>query len=79
MIAAKDELPGIVVAVGAPGDLLASAGPQGSLTSDSTRRDGVVVGGDVGATVEAFLGGMAPAGARDGVAPADEPAASRSR
>jgi hypothetical protein len=56
MVADKDELPGIVVAFGAPGDLLHVAGPQGSLTSDSTRRDGVVVGGDVRATIGRFIG-----------------------
>ncbi len=51
MVAAKDDLRGIVVAVGAPDELLASVAPEGSLTSASTRRDGVVAGQDVQATI----------------------------
>ncbi len=57
MVAAKDELPGIVLAVGSPDELLESDDPEGSLTSDSTRRDGVVDGADLQATIEPFGGG----------------------
>ncbi len=46
----NDELAPIVMAVGAPQDLFPTSGPQGSLTSESTRRDGVVTSTDVGAT-----------------------------
>ena len=58
MVAAKDELRGIAMAVGSPDELLASVDPEGSLTSDSTRRDGVVVGQDVQATVSDHGGGV---------------------
>jgi hypothetical protein len=58
MVAAGDELRGVAMAVGAPAELLDSADPEGSLTSDSTRRDGVVVGQDVQATVSGFGGGV---------------------
>ena len=57
MIAAKDETYPIVLAIGPPEELLSGNGALGSLTSDSTHRDGVVVGADVGATVADFLGG----------------------
>jgi hypothetical protein len=60
MRAAKDELHPIVVAEGVPADLFPDAGPQGSLTSDSTRRDGVVTDLDVVPTVGAFGGVAAP-------------------
>lgn len=52
-----DELMPIVMAVGAPDTLFPDDGSQGSLTSDSTRRAGVVSGADVRATDVAFLGG----------------------
>lgn len=55
--ARKDELVGIAMASGPPSALLPSAGEPGSLTSVSTRRDGVVTGGDVRATLDAYLGG----------------------
>ena len=54
MRAAKDELHPIVMAQGAPSDLFPEGGPQGSLTSDSTRRDGVVTDLDVAPTIAAF-------------------------
>jgi hypothetical protein len=54
MVAAKDDIRGVAMAVGAPDELLASVDPEGSLTSDSTRRDGVVVGEDVLPTIDAF-------------------------
>jgi hypothetical protein len=60
MRADKDDLVGIVLAQGPPEELFTSDGPQGSLTSDSTRRDGVVTGGDVRATLDDFLGEAAP-------------------
>lgn len=44
---AIDRLVPVVFAVGAPGDLLAGDGPQRALTSDSTRREGIVVPDDV--------------------------------
>ena len=54
MRAARDELHPIVMAVGAPAELFpARSATQGSLTSDSTRRDGVVTGADVRATIAA--------------------------
>lgn len=52
----KDELVPIVVARGAPGELLREDGPLRTLTSDSTRRTGVVVGADVPTTLARFLG-----------------------
>lgn len=61
MRAAKDELHPIVVADGAPADLFPDAGAQGSLTSDSTRRDGVVTDLDAIPTIAAFQGVDAPA------------------
>jgi hypothetical protein len=63
MVAAKDELHPIVVAEGAPADLFPDSGAQGSLTSDSTRRDGVVTDLDVVPTIAAFQGVAAPADA----------------
>lgn len=47
---------GIVVAEGVPDELFPEDGEQGSLTSDSTQRAGVVTGGDVRATLSEFLG-----------------------
>ena len=57
MIAEGDELPPIIMAVGAPSELFPAVGDQGSLTSDSTRRDGVVTGADVRATDVGYLNG----------------------
>ena len=51
---------GIVVAKGVPDDLFPADGEQGSLTSDSTRRAGVVTGGDVRATLNDYLGSAPP-------------------
>src|SRR5206468_5162778 len=66
-LAAKDDLTGIVMASGPPSKLAsamkvatATTGPLGSLSSDSTRRAGVVVSTDVPATVAAFVGAPAP-------------------
>jgi hypothetical protein len=58
----QDETPtphltGIVVARGHPDELFPESGAQGSLSSDSTRRDGVVIGRDVAPTIDAFLPG----------------------
>ncbi|HEY2965099.1 MAG TPA: hypothetical protein VGJ99_02335 [Actinomycetota bacterium] len=61
MRAAKDEVHPIVVAEGAPTELFPDSGAQGSLTSDSTRRDGVVTDLDVVPTIASFLGEAAPA------------------
>ena len=57
MVGSNDQLHGIAMAIGAPVDLLPQTGNQGSLTSASTRRDGVVVGGDIRETVDTYLGG----------------------
>jgi hypothetical protein len=46
----------VVVAQGVPADLLAGRGNPGGLTSDTTRRDGVVSNLDVEPTIRAFLG-----------------------
>ncbi len=51
---------GIVMARAAPDRLFPDEGEAGTLTSDSTRRDGVVTGADVRATVRSFLGRTAP-------------------
>ena len=48
---------GIVLATGALDELFPEQPEQGSLTSDSTRRDGVVTGGDVRATLVDRFGG----------------------
>jgi hypothetical protein len=59
MLGSNDELHGIAAAVGPPGVLLPGTGEQGSLTSASTRRDGIVAGGDIWQTVDTFLGARA--------------------
>jgi hypothetical protein len=56
MEAAKDELHPVVMARGSPDALFPDVGRAWSLTSDSTRRSGVVVASDVIATIGAFLG-----------------------
>jgi hypothetical protein len=55
MRSAKDELHPIVVAAGAPDELFPDTGTPGSLTSDSTRRSGVVIDGDIRPTVSEFI------------------------
>jgi hypothetical protein len=50
------DIGGIVLAEGTPDELFPRTGEQGSLTSDSTKRDGVVTGGDVRATLIDYLG-----------------------
>ncbi|HEY8116743.1 MAG TPA: hypothetical protein VIH70_10050, partial [Actinomycetota bacterium] len=55
MRSAKDELHPIVMAVGAPDELFPETGTAGSLTSDSTRRSGVVIDGDIRPTVSEFI------------------------
>lgn len=57
---------GIVLAAGEPGDVFSETGEQGSLTSDSTRRNGVVLGDDVRPTVAAYLGTNADRGSAVG-------------
>lgn len=63
---AGDELGGVIVAYGTAEELAAamdrSGAAAGSLTSDSTRRDGVVVMTDIPATVAEYLGVEAPDG-----------------
>ena len=56
MIVAKDELHPLVLARGTPSDLFAERGEEGSLTSDSTRRAGVVTDLDVIPTIADFHG-----------------------
>ncbi len=56
MRAANDELLPVVVAEGPPGSLLRGQGPPRALTSDSTRRDGVIAAGDLPATIDRFIG-----------------------
>lgn len=51
-----DEVAGIVLASGSPHELFPGTGELGSLTSDSTRRRGIVTGGDVRATLTEYLG-----------------------
>jgi hypothetical protein len=57
MTANRDDLRAVVVA-DAPASRLygTAAGPVGTVTSDSTRRTGIVAASDVVATVDAFLG-----------------------
>ncbi len=55
MRAAKDDLHPVVVAEGPPESLFGAGAPR-SLTSDSTRRVGVVTDADVVATIAAFRG-----------------------
>jgi hypothetical protein len=61
MRSSKDELHPLIVAEGPPDDLFASSGQEGSITSDSTRRDGIVTDLDVMPTILAFLGVDQPA------------------
>ena len=61
MIVDKDELHPLVLARGTPSDLFAERGEGGSLTSDSTRRAGVVTDLDVIPTIADFLGVDPPA------------------
>lgn len=60
MIAARDELFPLVMAHGPPAELFPASGRMDTLTSDSTRRSGVVTGSDVQATVAAFMQIQAP-------------------
>lgn len=62
MVAAKDELRPVVMATGAPRALFPTAGEPRSLTSDSTRRAGVVTDLDVQATIAHVLGEPLPEG-----------------
>jgi hypothetical protein len=61
MRSSNDELHPLIVAEGPPGDLFAGGGQEGSITSDSTHRDGVVTDLDVMPTIAAFLGIDPPA------------------
>jgi hypothetical protein len=61
MVATRDELFPIVMAQGPPAELFPSSGRlDTTLTSDSTRRSGVVTGSDLDATLAGFLGVEAP-------------------
>jgi hypothetical protein len=60
MRSAKDELHPIVMAAGSPDELFPDSGIPGSLTSDSTRRPGVVIDGDIRPTVYGFIRSPAP-------------------
>jgi hypothetical protein len=61
-----DGLGAVIVASGRPGAIAAAmdatGARPGALTSDSTRRDGVVATSDISATVSSFLGVEAPGG-----------------
>jgi hypothetical protein len=61
MRSSKDELYPLIVAEGPPGELFAGSGQEGSITSDSTHRDGIVTDLDVMPTIAAFLGIDPPA------------------
>jgi len=61
MILAKDELHPLVLARGTSSDLFGERTEEGSLTSDSTRRSGVVTDLDVIPTIADFLGVDPPA------------------
>jgi hypothetical protein len=61
MRSSKDELNPLIVAEGPPGELFAGNGQEGSITSDSTHRDGIVTDLDVMPTIAAFLGIDPPA------------------
>jgi hypothetical protein len=61
MRSSKDELHPLIVAEGPPGGLFAGSGQEGSITSDSTHRDGIVTDLDVTPTIAAFLGVDPPA------------------
>lgn len=75
MAAAGDELHPIAIALGAPDRLFADRGEVGSLTSDTTRRTGVVTDLDVAPTVGSFLDVEPPAeGAGEPIRVVDEPA-----
>jgi hypothetical protein len=55
MVASKDDLRALVVATGTAERLFAGNGALRTVTSDSTRRTGVVAASDVLATIQAFL------------------------
>lgn len=55
MEAADDRVTGVVMASGHAEELFPASGPLRALTSDSTRRDGVVAAVDVPATILAFM------------------------
>jgi hypothetical protein len=57
---AKDELTPIVMAEGDPATLFAASGPMHTLTSDTTRRIGVVSNEDVAPTILRFFGIAVP-------------------
>ncbi|HEV8648443.1 MAG TPA: hypothetical protein VG276_03345 [Actinomycetes bacterium] len=61
MRAENDELHPIVIATGSPTEVFRARGSAGSLTSDSTRRGGVVTDGDLIPTIADFLGVDPPA------------------
>ncbi|MEW6059461.1 MAG: hypothetical protein AB1551_04855 [Actinomycetota bacterium] len=60
MVRAKDELLPVVMAEGDPSALLESQRSQQALSSDSTRRPGVIDGEDVAVTLLEFLGRPVP-------------------
>ena len=60
MDAVKDELPPILLAEGRPSGIFGANGDMHTLTSDTTRRDGVVSNEDVAPTVLRFFGIAVP-------------------
>ena len=61
MRSSKDQLHPLIVAEGLPGELFAGSGQEGSITSDSSHRDGIVTDLDVMPTIATFLGVDPPA------------------
>ncbi|HEX9375618.1 MAG TPA: hypothetical protein VGB19_05185 [Actinomycetota bacterium] len=57
----RDEVTPIVMVEGPPEDLLTASGPMHTLTSDTTRRDGLVSNEDVAPTILRFFGIPVPA------------------
>jgi hypothetical protein len=56
-----DQVPPLIEAVGTPEQLFGTGGGFGTLTSDTTRRDGMVANVDVGPTVLDLFGATVPA------------------
>jgi hypothetical protein len=67
MIQAKDELRPVVVATGRGAGVFAGAGAFGTVTSDSTRRTGIVASADIEPTIEVFLNRSTAGGAGNAI------------
>jgi hypothetical protein len=73
MVAAGDDLRPVVLAVGTGRDLFTASGALRTLTSDSTRRVGVVASADVLATLDGFLGHLRRDGGGHEIGFVDDP------